>query len=69
MNPEMMNRVLKQLVELTVLNAKLTASLLNNGDPFTVAKTEPGSLGLAIELRTMAKDLSESFESLSATAI
>ena len=65
MNPEMMKTVLKRLVELAVLTANETASLLNNGNPFTIQETEPGSLGRAIELRAMAKDLNESFESLS----
>jgi hypothetical protein len=65
MDSEMDNTALKQLVKLVVLNAKETASLLNDGNPVTVSGTQPGSLDRANALRGQAKALLKSFESLS----
>lgn len=60
----MINTILEQLINLAALNARETANLLNNGDPFNVASTEPGSQSRANELRGLARGLERSFASL-----
>jgi hypothetical protein len=51
------NSLLKLVAGLTILNAKATASLLNDGDLLTAISAEPGSLARANELRGLAANL------------
>jgi hypothetical protein len=55
--------ILKLVAELTILNAKVTANLLNDGDPITAISAEPGSLARANELRGLAAYLQKELNS------
>jgi hypothetical protein len=51
------NNLRTQAVDLIAECADTLANLLNDGDPFRVWQTEPGSLARANELKTKAKKL------------
>jgi hypothetical protein len=65
MAPEENNGLLKLVATVTILNANITANLLNDGDPITAITAEPGSLARANELLGLAADLKRELESVS----
>jgi hypothetical protein len=65
MNSQPDSTILKLAAELTIFNARVTANLLNDGDPITAINAKPGSLARANQLRGLAADLQEQLNSRS----